>query len=580
MKKLLLVSSLLFTSNLLVGQGSVVVQVLTPSSIANAYNNVFAVAASAWGVADLTLPANSVLDTLQLVSDGTSADSLCCEALVNGGDVEGKIAVIYRGSCPFSQKALNAQNAGAIAVLLISNGDDLAINMQGGTLGTLVTIPVTMISQSSGAIIRPVLDAEDVTAFIGNNFGQFANNLNVDGEDVLVPRFAGVPSLVATTAAEFQVDLGGFIHNFGSEQQTTARLRAIVTQNGNELYNEVSADQSIAPGDSVFVQLDPAFTQNGYTDSYSITYVVESDPVEEFAPDNSYTFPLSFGELATYVPVDAALGVPISEAFVSPAEPTGAYRTCMHYTDPNGSRLSVRGLYFAAATATDLVDPQDSVLTDNLVSTFALLWTDPVDAANTLPTDGGTTTLSNGEYIYTSNLQRESVYIPFQDPIILEDGVRYLFCAETSEPLMRHGWNEKIDYTTNGGAFGVNNEPTTMLRDGVTWFNGFTGLSGAPSLGIRAVDLFNGVEQTVSTENIIPFPNPTKDFLSIPLRGSNGSATLQVFDVNGAKVAEQQVLVSGNLLQVDVQNISAGTYLFHMEFESGKRSDFRVVVAK
>ena len=52
--------------------------------------------------------------TAVLVDDGTAADSLGCGVLVNNAAISGNIAVVYRGTCEFGVKALNAQNAGAI----------------------------------------------------------------------------------------------------------------------------------------------------------------------------------------------------------------------------------------------------------------------------------------------------------------------------------------------------------------------------------------------------------------------------------------------------------------------------------
>ena len=42
-----------------------------------------------------------------------------CNPLIN--NLTGKIAVIYRNTCEFGAKALNAQNAGAIGVIIIKN---------------------------------------------------------------------------------------------------------------------------------------------------------------------------------------------------------------------------------------------------------------------------------------------------------------------------------------------------------------------------------------------------------------------------------------------------------------------------
>lgn len=110
---------------------------------------------SAWGA---NLQNTYAAGEMVLVNDGTAADSLGCNALVNGVNVSGKIAVVYRGSCQFGIKALNAQNAGAIGVILINNVAGL-IDMAIGDNGASVTIPVAMISNTDGAILKAQLDA-------------------------------------------------------------------------------------------------------------------------------------------------------------------------------------------------------------------------------------------------------------------------------------------------------------------------------------------------------------------------------------------------------------------------------------
>ncbi len=76
-----------------------------------------------------------------------------CSLIANPEEVEGKIAMIYRGRCEFGVKALNAQNAGAIAVIICnvpgagndptSDGNDPISNGMGaGASGANVTIPV------------------------------------------------------------------------------------------------------------------------------------------------------------------------------------------------------------------------------------------------------------------------------------------------------------------------------------------------------------------------------------------------------------------------------------------------------
>jgi hypothetical protein len=120
-----------------------------------------------------------------------------------------------------------------------------------------------------------------------------------------------------------------------------------------------------------------------------------------------------------------------------------------------------------------------------------------------------------------------------------------------------------------------------MIRISGEWFNGFTNLGGPPSIGVQLVDANSiGINELDRVE-ITPYPNPASDVILIPLVGQKGAATLQIFDLAGAQVAEQRVSMGGNdLLTVNVNGISNGAYVFQMNFENGQFSTFRVVVSR
>ena len=82
------------------------------------------------------------------VTDDSSQPTLGCNPLTNGNDIQGKIALIDRGTCDFSTKALNAQNAGAIAVIVCNYEDDLVGGMGFGAHGGQVTIPSVLLKSS------------------------------------------------------------------------------------------------------------------------------------------------------------------------------------------------------------------------------------------------------------------------------------------------------------------------------------------------------------------------------------------------------------------------------------------------
>ena len=99
-------------------------------------------------------------DLVLLLDEGSDPDpNDGCEPATNSGDLAGKIAVIRRGVCEFGFKALVAQNAGAIAVVVINNVEGAPIVMAGGDFGDQVTIPVLMVSDVTGAAIVAELAA-------------------------------------------------------------------------------------------------------------------------------------------------------------------------------------------------------------------------------------------------------------------------------------------------------------------------------------------------------------------------------------------------------------------------------------
>lgn len=83
--------------------------------------------------------------------------------------INGKIAVIDRGGCPFVTKFVNAQNAGAKAVVLVNNVPDIP-PMNITAYDPSVTIPTMIISQADGAALNAALQFRSRTSS-----GVFAN---------------------------------------------------------------------------------------------------------------------------------------------------------------------------------------------------------------------------------------------------------------------------------------------------------------------------------------------------------------------------------------------------------------------
>ena len=125
----------------------------SPASIAGSFTAVQA----AFGPELVTFSGNLVI-----ADDGSSAPTEACNALTsaNAAAVNGNIAVIERANCNFTDKVINAQDAGAVGVIMINNVVGPPI-VQGGD-DAAVTIPSVMISKEDGALVLAELNAFNV----------------------------------------------------------------------------------------------------------------------------------------------------------------------------------------------------------------------------------------------------------------------------------------------------------------------------------------------------------------------------------------------------------------------------------
>lgn len=101
-----------------------------------------------------------------LANDGSNNSSLGCNALVNANEIQGKIALIDRGTCEFGTKCLNAQNAGAIAVIICNNVSGASFAMTPGANGNQVTIPSVMVAKTTCDSIKIYLQ-NNLVSLIG-----------------------------------------------------------------------------------------------------------------------------------------------------------------------------------------------------------------------------------------------------------------------------------------------------------------------------------------------------------------------------------------------------------------------------
>ena len=116
---------------------------------------------------------------LVLVEDDDAGPSTdpndACDNITNAAAINGNIAVLRRGECEFGVKVLAAENAGAIAVIVVNNAAGAPPLMGGGVVGCQATIPAIAISDVDGEPIITQLATASV-------------NATFDGTDVIPSR--------------------------------------------------------------------------------------------------------------------------------------------------------------------------------------------------------------------------------------------------------------------------------------------------------------------------------------------------------------------------------------------------------
>ncbi|MFQ5463320.1 MAG: M4 family metallopeptidase [Phycisphaerae bacterium] len=110
------------------------------------------------------MTATAAVELVDDGDDGAGSGSVTdgCQPLV--GFTSGSIALVDRGTCAFTQKVLNAQAAGAVAVIVVNNQGDGVFNMGGFAPGIL--IHAVMLGQSDGQTLRNALPGVNATVSI------------------------------------------------------------------------------------------------------------------------------------------------------------------------------------------------------------------------------------------------------------------------------------------------------------------------------------------------------------------------------------------------------------------------------
>ncbi|MDT4895857.1 MAG: hypothetical protein QOH25_934 [Acidobacteriota bacterium] len=151
--------------------GSTEFRINIPASLAGAYQS---------GLAQFGPPLNTVFATNSIVAAVDAANPTGptttdgCTPFTNAAAVSGKFALIERGTCGFTVKVKNAQDAGALGAIIYNNAANAAVaptNMATDpVIGPTITIPSVNIIRADGLAIL-AQPGGSVSANLGKNMG-------------------------------------------------------------------------------------------------------------------------------------------------------------------------------------------------------------------------------------------------------------------------------------------------------------------------------------------------------------------------------------------------------------------------
>lgn len=582
MKNLYTILVLTLVSSISFGQVSFTI--FEPAIIAGGYEFTSNGDGPNWGLENLDDPLDAVTDTVVIADDGTPGINAqgvphaneACAPLIN--DVAGKIVLLYRYDgesdidCYAGTKVLNAQNAGAIGVILV-NRDNSVYGYNGTDDGPSTSIPFAFITKDDGALIRERIEAgEDVVAFIGNKLGLYDDDAGIVNLTTMAPIISATNTQTALDDSEFGFDVGTMIYNYGANTQSNVLITATVVGPPG-VWTETSGPFEIEAGDSLEVYTGgtedlPYFSFASYpSGTYTLTYEIDLGTTDESSFDNTLSYNFTMNDsMVSYCKIDEAT----NKFVVNRVTRSGSsiFSPCMVYDNPNGSRLGAAGIYFVAESAWNV----DLLLEGEEMGIVLYEWRDEFEDLDD-PGFGFTDLDEVAEAIYIFGEEEESriTYAAFDEPVLLEDNQRYLACLQVFNPDIWIGYNSQVDYSRNVAR---DRQPLCPIISDADYFALGFGAEMAPAMGLH---IFNADELSVkeSTEEIGVnlYPNPTTGLLNIVFTGNEFSTkTLHITDLSGRIV--RTVNANGLMNQIDISALNAGQYILIIEGLDGEKGQY------
>jgi hypothetical protein len=531
-----------------------------------------------------------------------AVDSLACGPLTN--NVTDKWVLIYRGTCQFGEKALNAQNKGAKGVIIVNNVAGAPVGMAAGTAGASVNIPVLMVSDVDGNAMNAALNGGQ-QVFISLTRWGFGNNNDlaiIPNSEAPGPGSIPLNQWKTGSPDAYKFYTGAFIANTGLNDQTNVKLKSTLT------FTPTGGSPSVIANDSVevasFNAIDSAIELLGtkatsvnptQTGKYTMTYNVSADNIDDNPLDNTVSISLDVtNNIFCKAPLDAN-GDPILTGSVK-AGASGVPLTWgpLFYVNKGGYQAQSFKL---SINDNDTTKHSLNSTVGNL-DIYLFKWadgnTDGIIQATELTIKGAAsrvfTTADSNNQMFTANIGNPD---GTTGTVVLEDNSWYWAAVDMPETIFL-GCNDDINYFNRTNAarnattpvkdfwapnfFGTvdamlsSGSNVRMIPFGVTEA-GSGSIDSADFVGTRnttpVIALITGlfdvsVKETQSTSSQVSlYPNPATDNINvtIDLATLSHRADIKIIDALGRNVyTERRKDIQKDRITISTKQLAAGNY--------------------
>ncbi len=493
------------------------------------------------------------------VPDAGYADSLDCSWGTTMPNVAGKVALIRRGACFFSQKIWNAQNAGAIGAIVCNNNaddPDELVNMAGADSMDAVVIPAVFLSLNSCQILASQVDNGDVinaefrVSAFNSNFGPYSYGTPVDH---IIPIDEIQVSLLNVDPVVPQLNTTVTVEVLDPNGMTTTLTEML--DSIQPLENAVVQFEDYVP--SAVGTYTMTFNNSINTDVLTNTFKITDDTWHMDNENINETI-----EPSDQVFIDNGLRYDFGNVYLAgPDEDVAIAATFMLgnaaeiYTGDEDSDLFQIRLYDLDPDGDGMVDENATDYSSFQVVGFA-------------------------DYSLTGNEGAfEPIEVVFDDPAILKANGQYALMVQYDGVNAGLGIPPKYAF---GGTEAYPYYSSFVYTDQL-YLGGWNGdWHGVIRLHTDNYVLDTDNLEPLASNKVNVFPNPTNDFvnLELDLDANAEEVRVGIIDMMGKVVASKTLNnVQNELTKFNVSGLATGTYFMSIVTPEGFRS-VKFTVAK